>query len=171
MAAAWQFEFCLVPVSGLASDGEGIAFPGSLLEILDRLFPDSRMVGVSRVRWQNANGSFIEVFLEKDRVANIAVTLDLRVSCLTIVSELTLLANQQQWLAITADGKSFRPTVRRFIVEMQRSPAMRWIRGSLGAVSQATRIAGIGRATQDCGASGAREKRPARQPPRDLRGD
>ena len=145
----WQLEFGFVPSTAATrhwADShsttrilspererlwEGAAFPDSLIETLDRLLPDSRMMDASHARWADGNGSFIDLFFEADRVVSIGVTLDLRVPCLTLVSELALVANRQQWLVITCDGRIFRPTVRRFLGEIQQSSAMRWIRGSL----------------------------------------
>lgn len=150
--SAWQFEFGFVPSTAATrhwadshsstripeADREGLwsemAFPDSLIESLDRVLPDSRMISNSHARWADVNGSFIDVVFEQDRVVSIAVTLDLRVPCLALVSELALAANRQQWLVITTDGRIFRPTVRRFLGEIQQSPATRWIRGSLDSL-------------------------------------
>ena len=108
----------------------------SLVESLDTLGVDSRMVSASQLRWGAENENCITVFVEGERVTNISVTLDLRVPCLKFVSDLTLVANRQDWLVITTDGRIFRPTVRRFLVEMQQSPGMRWIQGSMDAFAR-----------------------------------
>ena len=93
--------------------GHGI--PDSLVESLDSLLPDSLMISTSHARWGRRSGSFIDVRFDRPQLVRIDVSLDLRVPCLTLISELTLLANRQQWLAIMTDGRLFRPTVRRFL--------------------------------------------------------
>jgi hypothetical protein len=143
------FEFGFVPASALTRHmalsqpstrilepertglWDRIAFPDSLVECLDKLSPDSCLINASQMRWGDGSASFIDVFVEGDRLVNVSVTLDLRASCLKFVSDLTLIANRHDWLVITTDGRVFRPTVRRFLVEIQHSPAMRWIRGSM----------------------------------------
>jgi hypothetical protein len=157
--SAWKYEFGFVPATAvtcyradnhpslriLSPEREGLwegRFPGPVVfESLDSLLPHSQMIGNSLARRADGKGNFFDLFFERDRVLKIDVTLDLRVPCLTLVSELTLLANRQQWLVITTDGRIFRPTVRRFLGEIQQSPAMRWIRGSLDPLvsRQATR--------------------------------
>jgi len=146
---AWQFEFGFLPARAVtthwmlsqpskrslecetAALWNGMPFPNSLIESLDDLSPHSRLIGSSQMRWGDEAANFIDVFVERDRLVNVSVTLDLRVPCIRFVSDLTLIANRHDWLAITANGRIFRPTVRRFMVEIQRSPAMRWVRGSV----------------------------------------
>lgn len=148
---AWQFEVGFVPSTALtrlralsqppakieeadrAGLWTGVTLPDSLVENLDKLSPDSCLLSPSQLRWGDGGASFIDVFVEGGRVTNISVSLDLRMPCLKFVSDLTLVANRFDWLVITTDGRVFRPTVRQFMVEIQHSPAMRWIRGSLDA--------------------------------------
>jgi hypothetical protein len=144
--SAWHYEFGFVPSIAVTRHWakspsptrilsperealwEGMAIPDSLVESLDSLLPDFCLISDSHARWGGADGSFIDVRFDREQLVKVDMTLDLRVPCLTLVSELTLLANRQQWLAITTDGRIFRPTVRRFLGEIQQSPAMRWIR-------------------------------------------
>jgi len=152
--SAWQFQFGFVPSTSVTrhwADShesirilsparerlwEGTAFPNSLVESLESLLPESRMVSDSHACWADGKGSHIDLKFERERVLNITVTLDLRVPCLSLVSDLSLLGNRQQWLAITTDGRVFRPIVRRFLAEIEQSSAMRWIRGSPEALAR-----------------------------------
>jgi hypothetical protein len=147
----WQFEFGLIPSTTLTrhwalddhsrrvreADREGLwngtSFP-SLVAGLDRMGLDSHMVGASLVRWGEGDENFIDVLVEAGRVCEVKVMLDLRVHCLKFISDFTLAANRHQWLVITTEGMVFRPTVRRCIVEIEESAAMRWVRGSMNVV-------------------------------------
>lgn len=149
--ATWQFEFGFLPSTATTRHWasshsstripepekqglwKGVDLPPSLVESLDKLLPGSQMISASHARWGDGDGSCIDVFFERDQLMDVAVTLDLRVPFLALVSELALIANQHQWLVIMTDGKIFRPTVRRLLAEIQHSPAMHWVRGSLDA--------------------------------------
>jgi hypothetical protein len=150
----WEFEFSFVPstpttrrwattlpqlrasTAEMAGFWENAAAPVSLVESLDALSPCSSLVNTSQLRWHAENNCFIDVLVDGHRLTNIVVTLDLRAPCLKLVSDLTLLAQRHGWLVAAGDGRIFRPTVRRFIVEIEESQAMRWVRGSIEAFMQ-----------------------------------
>lgn len=115
---------------------ESTAAPVSLVESLDALSRYSSLVSTSHLRWHADNNCLIDVLVESHRLTNIVVTLDLRSRYLQLISDLTLLAHRHRWLVAAEDGRIFQPTVRRFIVEIEKSPAMHWVRGSIEALIQ-----------------------------------
>jgi len=130
----WQFEFGFVP-SNAAQRPWAFALPARdalKLDVVrqwdDSAFIDSLAGNTPQTRWRDTYGNFVDVRFEEGRLARVSAALDLRDPCLKFVSDLTLVANRLEWLVISAEGQMFRPTVRRFLVEIQRSAAMRWIR-------------------------------------------
>jgi hypothetical protein len=130
----WQFEFRFVP-SNAAQRPWAFGRPARepvesdvMRPWDDVAFIDSLSGNTPRTRWRDPYGHFVDVLFEEGRLAKVSATLDLRDPCLKFVSDLTLVANRLEWLVLSAEGQMFRPTVRRFLVEIQRSPAMRWIR-------------------------------------------
>lgn len=132
--APWQFEFGFVPsiaakrhwtfdrasmkpAAGIARSWNDVAFAASLAE------------PALPARWRDAHGNYVDVRVDGGRLLSISAAIDLRMPYLRFVSDLTLTAIRQEWLATTSDGRMFRPVVRRFLYEIQRSPAMRCVRG------------------------------------------
>lgn len=140
---SWQFEYGFVPetettcrwaqchptAKALDVDRsalwKGYPLQARLVERLNRLLPKRTLLSPSRTRWEDGNGSYVDVLVDGEQLVDIAVTIDLRMPCLFFVSELALLANERQWLAMSIDGKIFRPTVRRFLVEIRLALARR----------------------------------------------
>ena|SRR5688572_6153944 len=151
---AWQFEFSFVPSTSATrhwatslpqlrvSTAERVGFwestaaPVSLVESLDALSRCSSLVSTSQLRWHADNNCVIDVLVEGHRLTDIVVTLDLRSPYLQLISDLALLAHRHRWLVAAEDGRIFQPTVRRFIVEIESSPAIHWVRGSIEAFIQ-----------------------------------
>lgn len=140
---AWQFEYGFVPETAvtrgwaqshpaarmLDADRRGLwkndPLQARLVRILDGLLPKRTALSPSHIRWDSGNASYVDVLVDGEWLVDIAVTIDLRAPYLFLVSELALLANERQWLAISIDGRVFRPTVRRFLVEIRQTLARR----------------------------------------------
>ncbi len=109
-----------------ASAWTGTPFSGSLIESLDKVSSAFLRLGDGHLRWGDRDACFIDVFFEGIQLVNVSVMLNLRAPSLEFVSGVALVANHHQWLAVTADGRVFRPTVRRFMMEIQNTPAFHW---------------------------------------------
>lgn len=131
----WQFAFDFVPSNAaqrpwaFAHPATAEQQPGVVRQWNEAAFVDSLAGGASKTRWRDPYGSFVDVTFSDDRLARVSAMLDLREPCLKFVSDLTLVANRLEWLVVANPGQMFRPTVRRFLVEIQRSTAMQWVRG------------------------------------------
>lgn len=132
--APWQFEFGFVPSIAAkrhwALDRAAVKMGTGVVRTWNEAaFADSLLELVSPARWRDAHGNYLDVQVDRGRLLSVAAAIDLRMPYLKFVSDLTLTANRQEWLATTSDGRMFRPIVRRFLFEIQRSPAMRCVRG------------------------------------------
>jgi hypothetical protein len=87
-------------------------------------------IGAGRTRWGDGETICIDVFFDLDRPIDVTVTIDIRAPHLAFLSELCLLANGLQWLAVMPDGRIFRPCLRRFLGEIQHGRATRADRAS-----------------------------------------
>jgi hypothetical protein len=116
---------------------ESVSFPDTLIEDLNSRLHKPQMITTHQMRWAGGIDTYVDVFFEQDRLANVTAAIDVRAPHLAFVSDLCLVANRHCWLAIMPNGRFFRPCVRRFMAEIQHSPATRWIRGSLDSLAQA----------------------------------
>jgi len=111
--------------------------PGSdpVFDGLGKLLPERREVDPRQLRWSDGDvegsGTFVDAFIDRSQLMYLAVSVDLRRGHLGLVAELALIANRNGWLAVTSGGRFFRPSVRRFLQEIQGSPAMRWVRRAM----------------------------------------
>jgi len=150
----WLFEFGFVPEATIVrgrkfvhpetaiTDAEiscvweSARFPDTLIEDLSTRLHQPRMINTHQMRWESGIETYVDVFFQQDRLANVKAALDVRESHLAFVSDVCLVANRHGWLAIMTSGRFFRPCVRRFMAEIQQSSAARWVRGSRESLVQ-----------------------------------
>lgn len=106
------FEFRFVPF--------GQPLTESLNKALTGLLPDFRRVSAQQLRWSDGMGSTVDLHVERSLLVNVIVSIDLRMRPLQLIAELALIANKHGWEGITDDGRFFRPSLRRFLQELQR---------------------------------------------------
>lgn len=151
---AWQYQFDLAPAAAVARRWplihpatriaeedrvglwEGIGIPFSLIQSLNRMQPESRLINEAQIRWGSEQSTHVDVLLQGDRLHGIKVAVDVRTPHLAFLGEIAMLALRHEWLVITLDGRIFQPSARRFLTDIRLSPAKRWACGSVEALVQ-----------------------------------